>query len=54
MGRLWDEFGVLEWRFWAKNEDLGRNETIWDGFGHVQTVQFGILWVKLFIFNDLW
>ena len=54
LGRFWDEIGVLEWRFWAKNEGLGRNGTIWDGFGHVPTVPFGIILVKLFIYNYLW
>ena len=51
--RLWDEIGVLEWRFWGENEGLGRNGTIWDGFGHVQSVPFGIFCCKLFIYNYL-
>ena len=53
MGRFWDGIGVLEWRFWAENEGLGRNGTIWDGFGHVQSVPLGIFFDKLFIFNYL-
>ena len=53
LGRFWDEIGVLEWRFWGKNEGLGRNGTIWDGFGHVQSVPFGIVCCKLFIYNNL-
>jgi len=53
MGRFWDEIGVLERGFWAKNEGLGRNGTIWDGFGHVRTVPFGIFYCKLFIYNYL-
>ena len=51
--RFWDGIGVLGRGFWAKNEGLGRNGTIWDGFGHVQSVPFGIFCCKLFIYNYL-